>query len=84
MRCVSKMRCEYLEFRLLYCVACMCSLYLVLKFLPICPTYFNGHSLHLFWYIPLLLYLSVWFFGLEVVLYCVFSFVCYSYICVFK
>jgi hypothetical protein len=37
--CVSKMYCEYLEFGLLDCIACMCPLYLVLKFLPVCPMY---------------------------------------------
>jgi hypothetical protein len=31
---------------LLYRIACVCFLYLVLKFLPVCSTYFNGHLLH--------------------------------------
>jgi hypothetical protein len=31
--------CAYLEFGLFVLSACMCSLYLVLKFLPVCPKY---------------------------------------------
>jgi hypothetical protein len=37
----------------------ICSLYLVLKFLPVCPMYFCWQPLNVIWYIPLLLYLSV-------------------------
>jgi hypothetical protein len=44
--CVSNMCSEYLQLGLLCRIACICSLYLVLKFLPVCLTYFNGHSLH--------------------------------------
>jgi hypothetical protein len=51
--CVSSMCCAYLEFGLFVLVACMCSLYLVLKFLPVCPIYFSWHFI---WYMPLLLY----------------------------
>jgi hypothetical protein len=51
---VSNMCSEYLEFGLLYRIACICFLYLLLKFLPVCTIYFSGHSLHFIWYIPLL------------------------------
>jgi hypothetical protein len=37
--CMSRMCCEYLEFGLFDRIACICSLYLGLKFLPICPIY---------------------------------------------
>jgi hypothetical protein len=46
----------------LVCWITLCSLYLVLKFLPVCPVYLNWHPLHFIWYIPLLLYLSVFCF----------------------
>jgi hypothetical protein len=39
--CVSKMCCEYLEFGLLDRIACVWSLYPVLNFLPVCPTYLS-------------------------------------------
>jgi hypothetical protein len=54
--CVSRMCCEYFEFRYFHCI---CSLYLVLKLLPICPMYFCWHVLHYILYMPLLLYLLV-------------------------
>jgi hypothetical protein len=37
--CVSRMCSEYLEFGLFDRTACICSLYRVLKFLPVCPIY---------------------------------------------
>jgi hypothetical protein len=39
--CMSRMRCEYLEFGLLDRIACMCSLYPVLKFLSVCTLYLS-------------------------------------------
>jgi hypothetical protein len=35
--CVSKKCCVYLEFGLFVLITCIWSLYLVLKFLPVCP-----------------------------------------------
>jgi hypothetical protein len=33
---------------------------------PVCPMYFNGHSLHFNWYTPDFKYMSViWFFGVR-------------------
>jgi hypothetical protein len=55
---VSSICWEYLDVVLLDFIACMCSLNLVLKFLPVCPTYFLGQLLHLISYIPHRLYLS--------------------------
>jgi hypothetical protein len=49
---------EYPELLLLFLIACMCSLYLVWKVLPVCPMYLSGQSKHFIWYMPLLLYLS--------------------------
>jgi hypothetical protein len=73
-----------LEFGLLDRVACICSLYLVLKFLPVCPIYLNWNSLHFIWHILLLLYLSVfcflgwgWFCIVFLVLYATRIFVFY-------
>jgi uncharacterized membrane protein YwzB len=57
--CVSSMCCAYFELGLLLRIAWICSLYLVLKFLPVCPTYWSGQSLQLSKYMPLLLYISV-------------------------
>jgi hypothetical protein len=39
--CVSSMCCAYLEFGLFERIACICSLYLVMKFLPIWPIYLS-------------------------------------------
>jgi hypothetical protein len=62
----------------------MCSLYLVLNFLPVCPTYVFGHPLHFSWYILLLVNMLSCFFILEVILYGVFCFICYFYVSVAK
>jgi hypothetical protein len=43
---VSRICCAYLDVGLLECIACMCSLYRVLKFRPVCPMYFNWQLLH--------------------------------------
>jgi hypothetical protein len=43
---VSRMCCAYVEFDLFDLIACVCSLYLVLKFLPVCPTYLSWQPLH--------------------------------------
>jgi hypothetical protein len=83
--CVSGMCCEYLEFGLLDRIAYTCSLYLVLKFLPVCPIYLSWYSLHFIWYIPFLLYLSVfcflswrWFCFVFLVLYAILIFVFFN------
>jgi hypothetical protein len=55
---VSRMCCAYLEVVLLVRMACICSLYRVLKFLPVWPMYFDWHVLHFISYTPLRLYLS--------------------------
>jgi hypothetical protein len=73
--------CEYLELGLLFRIACMCFLYLVLKFLPVSPIYFSGCSLHFIHYIPLLLCLVLWVEGVFVqfsVLYAIRIFVLLS------
>jgi hypothetical protein len=54
---VSRMCWAYLDVVLVF-MACMCSLNLVLKFLPVCPTYLFGQLLHLISYTPHWLYLS--------------------------
>jgi hypothetical protein len=54
--CVSRMCCVYVDFGLFDLIACVCSLYLVWNFLPICPTYLSWQLLHFIWYMPLLLY----------------------------
>jgi hypothetical protein len=41
---------------LLFLIVCICSLYLVLNVRPVCPTYFNGQSIHIIWYTPLCSY----------------------------
>jgi hypothetical protein len=75
--CMSKICCAYLEVVLLVCIACMCSLYHVLKFLPVWPMYFSWQLLHFIWYIPLWLYLSVMcFFGWR--WFCIVFFVLYA------
>jgi hypothetical protein len=48
--CVSSMCCAYFELELFDLMEWMCSLYLVWKFLPVCPTYFFGHPPHFSWY----------------------------------
>jgi hypothetical protein len=74
--CVSRMCCAYVEFGLFDLIACVCSLYLVRNFLPVCPTYSSWHLFHFIWYMPLLLYMSVvlslgrrWFCNVFLVLY---------------
>jgi hypothetical protein len=64
-----------------YCIACVCSLYIVLKFLPVCPIYFSVHSLSFNWYVPLLLYVSMsCFLGLR--WFCiVFFLLCMLFVC---
>jgi hypothetical protein len=37
---------EYPELLLLLLMSCICSLYLVLNVLPVCPIYFIGQSMH--------------------------------------
>jgi hypothetical protein len=54
---VSRISCAYFIV-LLECIACMCSLYRVLKFRSVCPMYFSWQLLHFNSYIPLWLYLS--------------------------
>jgi hypothetical protein len=49
----------YFEFCLSVLMAWMCSLYLVRKVRPVSPTYLSGQSLHLSWYMPLLLYIYI-------------------------
>jgi hypothetical protein len=49
---------SHLDVVLLVCMACICSLYRVLKFLPVWPTYFRWQLLHFISYMPLWLYLS--------------------------
>jgi hypothetical protein len=51
-RCVSSMSCAQMEFGLFVLTACVCSLYLVLKFLLVCPIYFSWQSLYFIWYMP--------------------------------
>jgi hypothetical protein len=41
---VSRMCCVYLELGLFVRIACMCSLYRVRKFLPVCPMYLSSQS----------------------------------------
>lgn len=53
-------RFEYPELLLLLLMARMCSSYLILNILPVCPTYFSGKSKNLILYMPFLLYLSVY------------------------
>jgi hypothetical protein len=45
----SSMCWAYFEFCLFLLMAWICSLYRTLNVRPICPTYFNGHSLHINW-----------------------------------
>jgi hypothetical protein len=83
--CVSSMCCEYFDLGLFDHMDWIWSLYLVLKFLPVCPMYFFGHHSHFSLYIPLLLYMLV-FYLLYWRWFCMvfFCFICYFYVCVFK
>jgi hypothetical protein len=56
--CVSRMCCEYFEFGLFDRIACICSLYLILKFLPTCPMYLCWKPLHFIWYMPLVIFIK--------------------------
>jgi hypothetical protein len=71
---VSDILLEYPELLLLFLIARICSLYLILKVLPVWPIYFNGQSRHLIWYMPLL-YLSVlmWCLSIFSSVFCVLS-----------
>jgi hypothetical protein len=40
---------EYPELLLLFLIARICSLHLVCKVRPVCPTYFSGQSMHFIW-----------------------------------
>jgi hypothetical protein len=44
--CVSSMCCANLDFGFLALIAWVCSIKRVWKFLPLCPTYFNGQPLY--------------------------------------
>jgi hypothetical protein len=51
--CDSSFRCfAKLDERLLFRKACLCSLYRILKLLPVCPTYAFWHSGHASLYTP--------------------------------
>jgi hypothetical protein len=56
---VFNMRSEYSELLLLFLIAWTCSLYLVRKALPVCPTYLIGQYKHFVWQMPLSCNLSV-------------------------
>jgi hypothetical protein len=80
---VFNMWCEYPELGLLSCIACMCSLNLVLNAEPNWSVYFRGQYKHFNWYIPILLYLSEVFSDLvsECVLLYILSVMIFIYLC---
>jgi hypothetical protein len=43
---------DYPELQLLFLIACMFSLHLIWTIRPVCPIYFSGQSIYLFWYTP--------------------------------
>jgi hypothetical protein len=57
---------EYPVLPLLCRMSCICSLYLVLNVLPACPVYTIGQSRHFIRYMPLLSYLFLCNFGLNI------------------
>jgi hypothetical protein len=78
---VSRMCCAYLELSLFVLIACMCSLYRVRKYLPVCPMHLSWQSLQFIWYTPLMLYMSVvLLFGCRWCCIVFFCSVCYVYV----
>jgi hypothetical protein len=61
---------EYPELPLLFLMAWICSLYLILNILPVCPMYFSGQSRHFICEMPLLPFCLCMGFNVVCIVFC--------------